>query len=53
MPDGCASKRGQDKDNQSQLVDKLYQQIGKLPTECEWLKKKSEVFKFLSEEGFD
>ena len=33
-------------DEQSQLVDKLYRQIGKLSTECEWLKKKSEVFKF-------
>ncbi len=33
-------------DDQSQLVDKLYRQIGKLSTECEWLKKKSEVFKF-------
>ena len=33
-------------DDQGQLVDKLYRQIGKLSTECEWLKKKSEVFKF-------
>jgi len=30
---------------QSELVDKLYKQIGKLSTECEWLKKKSEMFK--------
>lgn len=29
----------------SELVDKLYKQIGKLSTECEWLKKKSEMFK--------
>jgi len=32
-------------DEQSDLVDKLYRQIGKLSTECEWLKKKSELFK--------
>lgn len=31
--------------NNSELVDKLYKQIGKLSTECEWLKKKSELFK--------
>jgi transposase-like protein len=48
MQAGFTSKRGQNKDDgdQSQLVDKLYRQIGKLSTECEWLKKKSEVFKF-------
>lgn len=47
MQTGFTSKRGQNKDDdQSQLVDKLYRQIGKLSTECEWLKKKSEVFKF-------
>ena len=41
MQVGFTSKRGQDKgeDDQSQLVDKLYRQIGKLSTECEWLKK--------------
>jgi transposase len=32
--------------DESELVDKLYRQIGKLTTECEWLKKKSELFKF-------
>lgn len=31
--------------NQDELVAQLYQQIGKLTTECEWLKKKSELFK--------
>jgi transposase len=47
MQAGFTSNRGQSKDDdQSQLVDKLYRQIGKLSTECEWLKKKSEVFKF-------
>ena len=29
----------------TELIDKLYKQIGKLSTECEWLKKKSEIFK--------
>ena len=32
-------------DDNSELIDKLYKQIGKLSTECEWLKKKSELFK--------
>ena len=36
--------------DQSDLVDKLYRQIGKLSTECEWLKKKSELFKPWAEE---
>ena len=48
MQVGFTSKRGSANtdDDQNQLVDKLYRQIGKLSTECEWLKKKSEVFKF-------
>lgn len=29
-----------------ELINKLYQQIGQLSTECEWLKKKSELFKY-------
>lgn len=47
MQQGFASKNGKVKttDDQSELVDKLYKQIGKLSTECEWLKKKSELFK--------
>lgn len=32
-------------EDQNQLVDKLYRQIGQLTTECEWLKKKAEIFK--------
>ena len=48
MQAGFTGKRVQDKseDDQSQLVDKLYRQIGKLSSECEWLKKKSELFKY-------
>jgi transposase len=32
--------------NQEALISKLYQQIGQLSIECEWLKKKSELFKY-------
>lgn len=41
MQAGFNGRRGQLKadDEQSELVDKLYRQIGKLSTECEWLKK--------------
>ena len=42
MQAGFTSKRSSGintDDEQSQLVDKLYRQIGKLSTECEWLKK--------------
>ena len=48
MQAGFSGKRSYNNtdDDQTQLVDKLYRQIGKLSTECEWLKKKSEVFKF-------
>lgn len=48
MQAGFTSKKSSEintDNDQSQLVDKLYRQIGKLSTECEWLKKKSEVFK--------
>ena len=47
MQNGFNSRRsnGKPEDDQSELVDKLYKQIGKLSTECEWLKKKSELFK--------
>ena len=47
MQHGFAAKNGKAKttEDQSELVDKLYKQIGKLSTECEWLKKKSELFK--------
>lgn len=32
--------------NDEELINKLYQQIGQLSTECEWLKKKSVLFKY-------
>ncbi|MCA2772387.1 MAG: transposase [Microcystis sp. M122S2] len=31
--------------NQDELIAQLYQQIGRLTTECDWLKKKSELFR--------
>lgn len=31
--------------SQDELVEQLYQQIGKLTTECEWLKKKAALFR--------
>lgn len=41
---------GNNKNNQiianEDLINKLYQQIGQLSTECEWLKKKSALFKY-------
>lgn len=48
MQAGFSGKRSSNNadDEQTRLIDKLYQQIGKLTTECDWLKKKSEVFKF-------
>jgi transposase len=47
MQQGFVAKNGKQNaaDDQSELVEKLYKQIGKLSTECEWLKKKSEIFK--------
>lgn len=42
----CFHKKQTHKNLEDQsLVEDLYKQIGKLSTECEWLKKKSELFK--------
>lgn len=38
---GAKDRRGQD---QSELIDELYKQIGQLKVECDWLKKKSELY---------
>ena len=38
-------KRNQDKVAHEALVEELYKEIGRLKVECEWLKKKSSVFK--------
>ena len=42
----CFSKKPTAQTNEDKrLIEDLYKQIGKLSTECEWLKKKSELFK--------
>lgn len=40
IPEIFASKRSRKSDNDSQLTDELYKQIGKLKVENDWLKKK-------------
>lgn len=45
MQEGFAKKGSKSDNEQSDLIDKLYRQIGQLTTECDWLKKKSELFK--------
>lgn len=42
---GFSGRQKSSDPDQSTLISKLYQQIGQLATECEWLKKKSELFK--------
>ncbi|WP_341750694.1 transposase [Candidatus Tisiphia endosymbiont of Sialis lutaria] len=41
---GFKSKAQSTDPNQQELVKSLYEQIGKLSVECDWLKKKSELF---------
>lgn len=42
---GFSGKQERQTQNQNQLVDELYQQIGKLKMELDWLKKKSDLFR--------
>lgn len=42
---GFSGKHERQTQEQSQLVDELYQQIGKLKMELDWLKKKSDLFR--------
>lgn len=42
LPDIFAQSRGRKRDDPQMLVDRLYQQIGQLQFELDWLKKKSE-----------
>jgi len=44
MSEIFATSRGRKRDDQRELVDRLYQQIGQLQFELDWLKKKSEAF---------
>ena len=37
-------KREQRKQDQSELIDELYKQVGQLKVELDWMKKKSELF---------
>lgn len=46
LQNGFDKKPDKLKEQNAILVDKLYSQIGQLTIECEWLKKKSEQFKF-------
>lgn len=43
---GFNNKKSNQAASDEELISKLYQQIGQLSTECEWLKKKSELFKY-------
>lgn len=44
LPDAFSDKRGRDSREKQQLIDELYQQIGQLTVEVDWLKKKSDLF---------
>ena len=46
LQNGFDKKPDKIKQQSQILVDSLYRQIGQLTIECEWLKKKSEQFKF-------
>ncbi len=41
LPDVFANHRGRSRDEDAALKDRLYQQIGRLQVELEWLKKKT------------
>lgn len=45
MLSGFSGKQERQAQDQNQLVDELYQQIGKLKVELDWLKKKSDLFR--------
>ena len=42
LPDVFANHRGRSRDEDAALKDRLYQQIGRLQVELEWLKKKTD-----------
>lgn len=44
MPNLFTDKRGREHQAQEELTDRLYQQIGQLKVELDWLKKKAERF---------
>ena len=45
MVSGFSGKQERQTQDQNQLVDELYQQIGKLKVELDWVKKKSDLFR--------
>lgn len=45
MVSGFSGKQERQTQDQNQLVDELYQQIGKLKMELDWVKKKSDLFR--------
>jgi transposase-like protein len=44
LPSVFDNSRGPKTDGNTELIDQLYRQIGKLQVEVEWLKKKYELF---------
>lgn len=42
---GFSTKKERQTQDQNQLTDELYQQIGKLNMELDWVKKKSDLFR--------
>ena len=44
LPDIFSNKRKRDKKDDEKIKDRLYQQIGQLKVELDWLKKKMEYF---------
>ena len=45
MLSSFSGKQERQTQDQNQLVDELYQQIGKLKVELDWVKKKSDLFR--------
>ena len=41
LPDVFSRKKKQDEEDNQQLIDRLYQQIGELQVDVNWMKKKS------------
>ena len=44
IADGFSDKQVKQSRDQSELITELYQQIGQLKVELDWLKKKAELF---------
>ncbi len=44
IPDGFSARRARDAQADEELKAQLYQQIGQLKVELDWLKKKAELF---------